>query len=99
MLERRDGLVLMTFIQRMISCSQTMSALLVKSTWKSTRYHMRSRCIPASRMVRLPGSEPINDLNVNNFVGFAVVGEYKDPKIQEAQRLAFNQMVQWLKEH
>ena len=33
------------------------------------------------------------------FVGFAVVGEYEDPKIEEAQRSAFEQMVQWLKAH
>ncbi|KAL9129150.1 MAG: hypothetical protein Q9217_002325 [Psora testacea] len=30
--------------------------------------------------------------------GFAVVGEYKDPKIQEAQKSAFEQMVSWLKD-
>ena len=29
--------------------------------------------------------------------GFAVVGEYEDPKIQEAQKEAFEQMVEWLK--
>ena len=31
--------------------------------------------------------------------GFAVVGEYDDLKIQEAQRSAFEQMVGWLKSH
>ncbi|KAL2039732.1 hypothetical protein N7G274_007591 [Stereocaulon virgatum] len=31
--------------------------------------------------------------------GFAVVGEYSDPNIQEAQRSAFEQMVGWLKAH
>ena len=31
--------------------------------------------------------------------GFAVVGEYGDPKIQEAQKEAFEQMVSWLKTH
>lgn len=31
--------------------------------------------------------------------GFAVVGEYEDPKIQEAQKEAFEQMVDWLKAH
>lgn len=31
--------------------------------------------------------------------GFAVVGEYGDPKIQEAQKEAFEQMVGWLKTH
>ena len=31
--------------------------------------------------------------------GFAVVGEYNDPKIQQAQKSAFDQMVGWLKSH
>ena len=31
--------------------------------------------------------------------GFAVVGEYKDLKIQEAQKDAFEQMIEWLKTH
>ncbi|KAI9848446.1 MAG: hypothetical protein M1837_000241 [Sclerophora amabilis] len=31
--------------------------------------------------------------------GFAVVGDYKEPAIQEAQRLAFDQMLSWLKAH
>jgi len=31
--------------------------------------------------------------------GFAVVGEYENPKIQEAQKEAFEQMVGWLKTH
>ena len=32
-------------------------------------------------------------------IGFAVVGEYEDPKIKEAQRSAFEQMLEWLKLH
>lgn len=35
----------------------------------------------------------------NLSVGFAVVGEYDDPKIQEAQASAFEQMIRWLKTH
>ena len=31
--------------------------------------------------------------------GFAVVGEYEDPKIQAAQKEAFTQMLEWLKAH
>lgn len=31
--------------------------------------------------------------------GFAVVGEYEDPKIQDAQKEAFKQMLEWLKAH
>ena len=33
------------------------------------------------------------------FKGFAVVGEYEDAKIKEAQEAAFEQMIQWLKSH
>ena len=32
-------------------------------------------------------------------VGFAVVGEYEDPKIKVAQSAAFEQMLEWLKTH
>ncbi|KAL8875132.1 MAG: hypothetical protein Q9198_006465 [Flavoplaca austrocitrina] len=31
--------------------------------------------------------------------GFAVVGEYDDPKIMEAQKAAFEQMLSWLQSH
>ena len=31
--------------------------------------------------------------------GFAVVGEYEDPKIRSSQQSAFDQMVEWLKAH
>lgn len=31
--------------------------------------------------------------------GFAVVGEYDDPKIMDAQKAAFEQMLSWLKSH
>ncbi|KAL9018770.1 MAG: hypothetical protein Q9185_003924 [Variospora sp. 1 TL-2023] len=31
--------------------------------------------------------------------GFAVVGEYEDPKIMDAQKAAFEQMLSWLKSH
>ena len=31
--------------------------------------------------------------------GFAVIGEYDDPKIQAAQEEAFEQMLEWLKAH
>jgi len=32
-------------------------------------------------------------------LGFAVVGQYDDPKIKAAQELAFDQMLSWLKKH
>ena len=41
----------------------------------------------------------MNSLVLTASVGFAVVGEYEDPKIKEAQSSAFEQMVQWLKSH
>ncbi|KAI9167699.1 Hydrolase tropI [Paramyrothecium foliicola] len=31
--------------------------------------------------------------------GFAVVGEYQDPNIQEAQATAFDQMLKWIRDH
>lgn len=31
--------------------------------------------------------------------GFAVVGEYEDAHIMEAQKAAFEQMLSWLKSH
>lgn len=31
--------------------------------------------------------------------GFAVVGEYEDVKIRDAQKAAFEQMLSWLKSH
>lgn len=36
---------------------------------------------------------------VNIISGFAVVGEYKESHIKEAQALAFEQMLSWLKKH
>lgn len=41
----------------------------------------------------------IRSLSTDWYTGFAVVGEYEDSKIQEAQRSAFDQMIGWLKSH
>lgn len=57
--------------------------------------------------VRAAGEEFLVQNNIENEVkiysgvphGFAVVGEYEDPKIQEAQKSAFDQMASWLKAH
>ena len=38
-------------------------------------------------------------LSLIGLAGFAVVGEYEDGKIKEAQEAAFEQMLQWLKSH
>lgn len=35
----------------------------------------------------------------NTIAGFAVLGDYPNPKIKEAQQAAFGQMLGWLKEH
>jgi hypothetical protein len=35
----------------------------------------------------------------NQIPGFAVVGEYEDSQIKEAQKHAFDQMLLWLKNH
>ena len=34
-----------------------------------------------------------------HFPGFAVVGDYSEPMIMEAQQQAFGQMLSWLKAH
>ena len=57
--------------------------------------------------VRIAGKEHLEKERVEHEVkvyssvphGFAVVGEYGDPKIEEAQKSAFQQMVEWLKTH
>jgi hypothetical protein len=43
--------------------------------------------------------KPQNDTDQFLIAGFAVVGEYQDPKIREAQTAAFEQMLSWLKNH
>ena len=40
-----------------------------------------------------------NEHRLIDSIGFAVVGEYQDPKIKDAQKSAFEQMVTWLKAH
>lgn len=32
-------------------------------------------------------------------IGFAVVGEYEDGNIKEAQKTAYGQMLKWLQDH
>ena len=57
--------------------------------------------------VRIAGQECLEKNKVEHEVkvysgvphGFAVVGEYEDSKIQQAQKDAFEQMVGWLKTH
>lgn len=57
--------------------------------------------------IRTAGQEALKKNKVEHEVkvypgvphGFAVVGEYEDSKIQQAQKEAFDQMVAWLKSH
>jgi dienelactone hydrolase len=57
--------------------------------------------------IRLAGQKYLEEHGIEHKVavypdvphGFAVVGEYDDPKISEAQRSAFEHMVEWLKAH
>lgn len=37
--------------------------------------------------------------SANTLTGFAVVGEYEDAKIKDAQKAAFEQMLSWLESH
>jgi len=46
------------------------------------------------------GLDTLPSLLLTKFeLGFAVVGQYDDPKIKAAQELAFDQMLSWLKTH
>ncbi|KAK5987088.1 Hydrolase pyvD-like protein [Cladobotryum mycophilum] len=57
--------------------------------------------------VRIAGEEELSNANLEHEVtvypgvphGFAVVGQYQDASIQDAQTTAYEQMVHWLKEH
>lgn len=63
---------------------------------------MRSRYILACRMVSaspFPDYRPPRRLLTVPRLGFAVVGEYKDENIKVAQGTAFEQMLNWVKEH
>jgi len=42
-------------------------------------------------------AEPSSDADIN--LGFAVVGDYSDATIKEAQVTAFDQMLKWVKDH
>jgi hypothetical protein len=60
---------------------------------------MKSKYFPGFRTV----SSSLNPLPLPLLtkveLGFAVVGQYDDPKIKAAQELAFDQMLSWLKKH
>ena len=47
----------------------------------------------------LPPPQAVFGNGTNSSLGFAVLGEYEDPKIQSAQQSAFEQMLSWLKAH
>ncbi|KAH7204237.1 Alpha/Beta hydrolase protein [Fusarium oxysporum] len=57
--------------------------------------------------VRIGGEDSLSDANVEHEVqvypgvphGFAVVGEYQDSSIKDAQATAYDQMLNWLKAH
>ena len=66
-------------------------------TWNRATSNTKSRHIRAFLMVR----KGITSYCVltNQAIGFAVVGEYEDTQIKEAQKHAFDQMLSWLKAH
>ena len=81
----------------MIRFSQMMSEPQVKNTWKNRKLSMKCESTLALLTVCLHAISAV--LLLTGLTGFAVVGEYEDAKIKEAQSEAFEQMLQWLKSH
>ena len=85
--------------------------MVTKEDLEGIRSPVSMACVENDQLfpddVRTAGQTFLNDKKVENEIkvysgvphGFAVVGEYNDPKIQEAQKEAFEQMVGWLKAH
>lgn len=85
--------------------------LVTKEDLESIKAPISMACVENDQLfpddVRTAGVRSLEERKVEHEVkvypgvphGFAVVGEYDDPKIQEAQKAAFEQMVGWLKAH
>lgn len=85
--------------------------LITKEDLEGIRMPITMVCIEDDQLfpddVRVAGQESLNEKKVEHEIkvypdvphGFAVIGEYEDPKIREAQKSAFEQMVSWLKAH
>lgn len=85
--------------------------LITKEDLESIRSPISMACVENDQLfpddVRTAGQTFLEEKKIDHEVkvysgvphGFAVVGEYEDPKIQEAQKSAFEQMAGWLKAH
>ncbi len=85
--------------------------LITKEDLESIKSPVSMACVENDQLfpddVRTAGQTCLEEKKIKHEIkvysgvphGFAVVGEYEDPKIQEAQKSAFEQMVGWLKTH
>lgn len=85
--------------------------MITKEDLESIKSPITMACVENDQLfpddVRTAGQSFLEEKKIDHEVkvysgvphGFAVVGEYEDPKIQEAQKSAFEQMVGWLKAH
>ncbi len=85
--------------------------LITKEDLESIKSPISMACVENDQLfpddVRTAGQTFLEEKKIDHEVkvysgvphGFAVVGEYEDPKIQEAQKSAFEQMAGWLKAH
>lgn len=85
--------------------------LITKEDLESIRSPISMACVENDQLfpddVRTAGQTFLEEKKIDHEVkvysgvphGFAVVGEYENPKIQEAQKSAFEQMAGWLKAH
>lgn len=85
--------------------------LITKEDLESIRSPISMACVKNDQLfpddVRTAGQTFLEEKKIDHEVkvysgvphGFAVVGEYENPKIQEAQKSAFEQMAGWLKAH
>ena len=85
--------------------------LITKEDMEAIKSPISMACVENDQLfpdeVRSAGQEHLEKEKIEHEVkvysgvphGFAVVGEYEDPKIQDAQKMAFGQMLSWLKAH
>lgn len=85
--------------------------LITKEDLEAIKPPISMACVENDQLfpddVRTAGQEHLEKEKIEHEVkvysgvphGFAVIGEYGDPKIQDAQKEAFEQMVLWLKSH
>ena len=85
--------------------------LITKDDLEAIKSPISFACVENDQLfpddIRIAGKEHLEKESIEHEIkvysgvphGFAVVGDYEDPKIREAQKSAFEQMVAWLKAH